>query len=1637
MANVTQKIQTFLGGVSRKADFDKLQGQVVEANNCYPDETYGMIKRPGTELLGTLGIDFATANDLYFFPIIREGQSRYLCGVGNGTIRMWSLDDPSVAITVNTPGGTSYLNHVSTNGILVNDAYRATSDDRRTIIVNRTKVCAEDTTLWSTGVDIDGPDANGNSTIDPFTWTNRNKNRNANSIDDLPDGRCVRVIVTNGGTGSSTRPLREGVHYLPVTVDDADANGDPIITEGSGLVIKCQVNASGYIDSANLAGCEVWAAGSGYPDQCPASIDGIPGSRVTIATGLRPAMVYRVVNSNADNDDMYFQAFSNETTADDYPGYVPGPRDRVDGPYIWKECPSPDSYVGIDPSTLPHQLRQINSTTFIFEPVDYSYRWAGDNTNNPAPSFIGSTINNAFFMNNRLGFLSEDNVILSRPINYGPSYATPQDYVPSDNPWVMRNYTEIDFFRQSAIGLNDADPIDIKAANNNTSIFHTAISTPQGTILFADGQQSLLFQPQGLLSPLTASINSLSNYDMTGDVNAVIVGEKYYFVNKSAKFCRIYSMINQGMQNPPVIDDVTKEVADWLPNDMTDLVACPTDNMIFVFNRTRNDVYARREIGEGSSWVKWSHSHPVVSLVVDHDLIFFMTSSGDDIHVSLARLYLLPDDYTLGESRTVYPTSEFTSIPQNYNYYNSIVGDTVMAGNYSGVIEYYKPWHSYYGDLNVDNTLDDTFDKWLPWQDTTPVSALISVSADETAASEEYPWNVGFKLTVRSTAGSTVYSPSSGSYFLPYDTKFRLRNVSGPPNDSAYDSTVVRCDTAPIHTGSTPPPYDKVRYVGFFKTTGNVFSQMNEAFGSGSVETVVTPWIETDPSYPLVSSPYQGDPYLYVGGNWSRFGGAVYTYEIVDHYFDPAEPNYSSYGSHIVEFTPWTNYSTGAASGITGNTEFGSYATDGKISIPWRSRSRIVTNDESHYLETLFGDLGGYGFLNVGAYAAGYSANPPNYFNCVHYGLANQETFSEVDGYWEFEKDGVITRWAGYDFDGTLRTTLPIEAPCNDPAPAGCTRVDPANPSAIRWEYVKDTTYTTIGSGNSVTSSAIQILDVYLGSRYFIGAGTSPYWVVKYLDANGVEQEGWGPRNELINGIQEAPRDTFTVFFSGGTCIEQNFGNSIDYSSNPDECCNYIWIQNTDGTEYNTGIQAKSFELIPDGDDVIVKYVPCSVSNFDPLQYSWVRYVGKLTNTEDPVYGGQYGYNIGSYLSDDGSITTDWKILGTNQTYPKTAYFVGSAYVRENSFPYYYYSAETYLGSSPFTDSAGTLTYPPTNEAWRANVTVTNTGNDSTSSTIFVGDIGAYNGSLIAYSPNPDSGGAFGMPLFRGALSRDTGGNLYTVQIQGKWEFTNDTSEGTQVTWGGINNGITSTDFEFTRRYSSSTFKTAYLRVLPTDCCGCPAEPSPPIILNTLSLDPNMDLYTTNVTVSGTTVTPPASFPKLTSQKMSYVIANLPGSTAVASDRAGDTGTLTWNADHTLTADTDLSSYATSLIIGYRFDYHLVLPTFYYNQGNSDFDYTASLTVSRVKFALGLSGQADFEINVRNGPGWESSYSQIISNEYLASTAPLSKPAIVSVPIHKRNSDFQLQVKSDSPFPLSVDSCMWEGNYSPRYYRRT
>ena len=68
---------------------------------------------------------------------------------------------------------------------------------------------------------------------------------------------------------------------------------------------------------------------------------------------------------------------------------------------------------------------------------------------------------------------------------------------------------------------------------------------------------------------------------------------------------------------------------------------------------------------------------------------------------------------------------------------------------------------------------------------------------------------------------------------------------------------------------------------------------------------------------------------------------------------------------------------------------------------------------------------------------------------------------------------------------------------------------------------------------------------------------------------------------------------------------------------------------------------------------------------------------------------------------------------------------------------------------------------------------------------------------------------------------------------------------------------------------------------------------------------------------------------------------------------------------------------------------------------------------------------------------WYSLNPVINADQYLANDIPIAYQTVFTLPIHQKTDNFTLRLFNDSPFPVSVNSMMWEGIYSPRFYRRT
>ena len=148
MASVTQRIQSYTGGVSKQPDDKKFPGQVREALNSYPDPTFGLQKRPGLKFLTALkdssnnAITGTTLDNAKWFYIHRNNDEKYIgCIVGHGTpanadIHVWNATPNGSGVHVKSTVTATDTNKAYLSALTKNDYHVLTVQDT-SIITNK------------------------------------------------------------------------------------------------------------------------------------------------------------------------------------------------------------------------------------------------------------------------------------------------------------------------------------------------------------------------------------------------------------------------------------------------------------------------------------------------------------------------------------------------------------------------------------------------------------------------------------------------------------------------------------------------------------------------------------------------------------------------------------------------------------------------------------------------------------------------------------------------------------------------------------------------------------------------------------------------------------------------------------------------------------------------------------------------------------------------------------------------------------------------------------------------------------------------------------------------------------------------------------------------------------------------------------------------------------------------------------------------------------------------------------------------------------------------------------------------------------------------------------------------------------
>jgi hypothetical protein len=129
----------------------------------------------------------------------------------------------------------------------------------------------------------------------------------------------------------------------------------------------------------------------------------------------------------------------------------------------------------------------------------------------------------------------------------------------------------------------------------------------------------------------------------------------------------------------------------------------------------------------------------------------------------------------------------------------------------------------------------------------------------------------------------------------------------------------------------------------------------------------------------------------------------------------------------------------------------------------------------------------------------------------------------------------------------------------------------------------------------------------------------------------------------------------------------------------------------------------------------------------------------------------------------------------------------------------------------------------------------------------------------------------------------------------------------------------------------------------------------------------------------------------------------------------------------------------TNLRAGYLYPYQIKIPTLYPTKiegQRSTADVNSSLVLHRVKFHFGKIGLYETTLERVGKTDYTEVYESTELDEYGASDAPYLEEFIKTVPVYERNTNVEITLKSSHPAPATLRSLSWEGDYSPKYYRR-
>ena len=677
MAAISQRIVGLIGGVSQQPDSLMLPGQLRECDNYYPDPTFGLLKRPGTQFVRR--IENSLSGGSWFFICKGLEEKLLLQIANNGTVRLWDAQS-GIQQTVNALSGTATTYATHTN----NSDLEVLQINDYIFVLNR-GIIVQDVATTST-------------TQNPFGYV---------TLTTVAYDTTYRVVI-DGTTFTYNTPTAAG----------SNLNANTII---SGLVTAINANpayvATGvanyiHIRRANNADFSLEATGSLSGTGLVAYKGTVSGVQ-DLPTQFLNGKVINVAGDNNTNGDDYYVKFETSNGG-------------AQGAGNWVETIKPGEVLGINATTMPHALiREANGTytfrelsesaassyvlsttvsgiptavsitsvgnarwtvgqsfpvyggaginlrlqvtsvnaqrqitgikilragqgyaatnivsnnqgdTFTITAVGsatisgntwateyWSQRTVGDAESAPSPSFVGSNISGISFFKNRLVLMSDENIVCSQAGSF------------------------LAFYPSTVITVIDSDPIDISAGSTTRVEFRYALQQSNGLLVFADNAQYILQTRTEAFTSVTAELNLISSFSHTTDVKPLDLGNTVVVIEENQTSVSV-NELTINIDANPLKKELSKVIPSYIPNGIG-LITNSLSASIFGFTSIQEPetVYLFRYYTQDqerltASWFKWTFPAPVLMVEFHEDEVFIVIQG--DTQPVLCRMELLTE----------------------------------------------------------------------------------------------------------------------------------------------------------------------------------------------------------------------------------------------------------------------------------------------------------------------------------------------------------------------------------------------------------------------------------------------------------------------------------------------------------------------------------------------------------------------------------------------------------------------------------------------------------------------------------------------------------------------------------------------------------------------------------------------------------------------------------------------------------------------------------------------------------------------------------------------------------------------------------------------------------------------------------